>query len=319
MPYTRSLNEISLSDQPWAGEKAARLGELVRAGFAVPSGYAIGAGAYRDTFAANQLNEKIIAHLAAVDFGDPAQLEQATTEIHDWIVHVPIAPEIENEIRAALDALNAPTVAVRVSRASEDVPNPSASGVQQAHLAVPTAGAIHESPLLDCIRQCWAAPWNSRAIYFRHRKKISPDQVAMAVVLQTMINSDAAGVLFTVSPMNRNPNEIHIDAIWGLGEAVVAARWRPDHFIVDKAAGTVTETSIATKTVMDVANAEGGVQTMSVVEDRQEIACLSDAQVVALAELGKKAEAHFHEPQDIEWCRVGDEIFLLQSRVLGEK
>ena len=154
---------------------------------------------------------------------------------------------------------NAPQTAVRVSRVSHDVPNPSASGSQQAYLAVPAAA------VLDRVRQCWAAPWTSRAIYFRHRKGIPPEQVAMAVVIQTMINADAAGVMFTASPMGKDSSEIHIDAIWGLGEAVVAARWHPDHFVVEKSSGAVREKIIASKTVMDIA-AVGGVQTVGVPE-----------------------------------------------------
>jgi len=306
--YIRWLNEIGTQDQDWAGDKAVVLGELMRAGFAVPRGYCIGASAYRETFAANGLNAKIIAHLSEIEMTDPAQLEQAATEIRGWIENVPLSSEIENEIKAALAALNAPLNAVRVSRVSHDVPNPSASGAQQAYLAVPAAA------LLDHVRKCWAAPWNSRAIYFRHRKKILPEQVAMAVVVQTTINADAAGVMFTASPMGKNSNEIHIDAIWGLGEAVVAARWRPDHFVVDKASGAVSETSIASKTVMDVAAAEGGVQTVGVPEEKQEVACLSEAQISALAEIGKQVETQFKQLQDIEWCLKDDQVLLLQTR-----
>ncbi len=309
----RWLDAIGLIDKDWAGEKAAGLGELIRAGFEVPRGFCVGVGAYRAAFAANQLNEKVTAHLKEIDVSDPAQLEQAAAEIRGWIEHLPLSTEIEKEIRATLDALSAPTTAVRASRVIEDVPNPTASGLEQAYLVIPAF------LVLEHIRKCWATPWNSRAIYFRHRKKIPPEQVAMAVVVQTMINADAAGVMFTASPMGRNPSEIHIDAIWGLGEAVVAARWRPDHFTVEKASGTVRERNIAIKTVMNVAGAEGGVQTVGVPEEKQEVACMSDAQISVLAEIGKKVEAHFNALQDIEWCSVGDEIFLLQTRMLTKK
>lgn len=311
MPYIRWLAELGMSDLDWAGEKACRLGELTRAGLSIPSACVVGSNAYRDTFHSNQLNEKIEEILKAIDINDPAQLEQATGQIRDWIMNGPISSEIEGEILEALKRLNSPLISVRVSRVSEDVPNPSASGTEQAYLATPVSAAF------DRIRKCWAAPWNSRAIYFRHRKKIPPQDVSMAVMLQAMINAEAAGVLFTASPMNRNADELHIDATWGLGEAVVAARWRPDHFVLNKKTGAVIERSIASKTVMDVANMEGGVQTVSVEEDLQSCSCLDDEALAQLAALGKKVEEKFTVPQDIEWCRVGNGIFLLQTRGLS--
>lgn len=308
MVYVRWLNEIGNPDQDSVGDKAAVLGELTRAGFSVPRAFCIGASAYRDTFAANGLNAKIIAQLNQIEITDPAQLEQAATEIRGWIENAPLSKEFETEIQAALAELNAPLTAVRVSRINHDVPNPSASGMQQAHLAVPAAA------VLDHVRKSWAAPWNSRAIYFRQRKKIPPEQVAMAVVVQTMINADAAGVMFTASPMGKTSDEIHIDAIWGLGEAVVAARWRPDHFTIEKGSSAVREKIIASKTVMDVAAAEGGVQTVGVPEEKQEAACLSDAQITELGSIGKKVETQFKALQDIEWCIKDNQVYLLQTR-----
>lgn len=308
MTYIRWLNEIGNSDQNWAGEKATVLGELAHAGFSIPHGFCIGASAYHDTFIAHGLSAKIKARLDEIEISDPAQLEQAAEEIRKWIAQVPLHSELDIEIQSALAQLTAPLTAVRLSRISHDVPNPSASGSPQAYLGIRSAA------VLDHLRQCWTAPWNSRAIYFRHRKKIPFEQVSLAVVVQTMINSDAAGVMFTASPMGKNPGQIHIDGIWGLGEAVIAARWRPDHFVVDKATGAVGEKNIVSKTVMDVAAVEGGVHTVGVSDERQNIACLTDAQVSALAELGKKAEALFRSSQDIEWCLQGNNFYVLQSR-----
>ncbi len=308
MQYVRWLNEIGLGDKSWAGEKAEGLGELIRVGLQVPRGFCVSAQAYQDTLAAHQLNGKIAARLAAIDVGDPAQLEQAAEEIRDWIARVPISGEIEQEIRSALAAMDSKLYAVRVSRVLQDVPDPTSSGLPQAHLAILSTG------VLDAIRQCWATPWNSRAIYFRRRKKIADEQVTMAVIVQTMIDSDAGGVLFTTGLSGAHTDEIHIDAIWGLGEAVNAARWKPDHFIVDKASGAIRSKSIATKTVMDVSAAEGGLQTIGVPEEKQASACLSDLQIVALAEIGSKVEKHFGASRDIDWSRIGDSFFVLQAR-----
>jgi rifampicin phosphotransferase len=169
------------------------------------------------------------------------------------------------------------------------------------------------------MKQCWAAPWNSRAIYYRHRKKIDHRQVAMAVVVQPMINADAAGVMFTANPLTGASDEIHIDATWGLGEAVIAARRKPDHFVVGKSDLAIRERALATKSVMDVVAPEGGVQTVAVAPHKQDAASLSDAQIVALATLGQRVESFFNATQDIEWCCAGDRVYLLQTRPLKKK
>ena len=309
--YIRRLEEIRLADRSWAGEKAAHLGELIGAGFSVPRGLCITADAYRDTLAANQIQPKITARLAKTEIDDPVDLEDAAEEIRAWIESASIAPDLAQEIQTALSTFDPGTLfAVRASRIVDDVPNPAASGLQQAYLGVTASAA------LDFVRQCWATPWNSRAIYFRNRKKIDQTTLTTAVVVQLLLNADAAGVMFTANPLTGATDEIHIDATWGMGEAIIAARWKPDHFVIGKQNRAILDRAIASKSVMERSAPEGGLQTVSVPGDLQETACLSDEQVAALAELAEQAEAHFKSPQDIEWCRVGDKICLLQTRPL---
>ncbi len=312
MPYLRQLNDIRITDTNWAGDKAARLGELLSQGFTVPRGVCVSADAYRDAIA-GPMGERIFARLASTEIDDPMDLESAAEEIRGWIETAPLPPGLAEEMPAALAALDAASFAVRASRIREDVPNPSASGAQ-AHLAVVGADAV-----LQTIRRCWASPWNSRALYFRHRKKMDQKQVTLAVVIQPMIGADAAGVMFTANPLTGAADEIHVDAAWGLGEAVIAARLKPDHFVVAKNDLALCTRALATKGVMDLAAPSGGVQTVAVPADKQQAACLSDAQVIALAELGRRVEAHFAEVQHIEWCRLGEQIFLLQTRPLRNR
>jgi len=314
MAYVRWLDEIRLGDRSWAGEKAAHLGELISAGFAVPRGLCITADAYRDTLAANQIQAKITARLANTEIDDPVDLEDAAEEIRTWIEGASIAPALTQEIQTALSTFDAGApYAVRASRVVDDVPNPAASGLQQAYLGVTARAA------LDAVRQCWATPWNSRAIYFRNRKKIDQSTLTMAVVVQLLLNADAAGVMFTANPLTGATDEIHIDATWGLGEALIAARWKPDHFVIGKQNRAIMDRAIASKSVMERSLPEGGVQTVGVPSDKQETACLSDEQIAALAELAEKVETYFKSPQDIEWCCVGDKIYLLQTRPLAKK
>src|SRR5450756_344097 len=157
MAYLRWLNEIRAGDRVWAGDKAAHLGELIAAGFDVPRGYCISADAYRDTLGAHDIKARIAARLAKTEIDDPVELEDAAEEIRSWIETAAIHPAITQEIQIALDALNSNALfAVRASRVAEDVPNPAASGLQQAFLAVPANDVIAH------VRHCWSSPWHSR-------------------------------------------------------------------------------------------------------------------------------------------------------------
>lgn len=319
MPYVRWLEEIRIGDRAWAGEKAAHLGELLHAGFDVPRGFCITAAACRDALTASQSDTKILARLAKAQFDDPVELEAAAEEIRAWIEDMPMPSGLAAEIQAALGTLASDparlSCAVRASRVVEDVSNPRASGLEQAYLAVVDAEA---DAVLDHVRKCWGTPWTSRAIYYRNRKKMDQKQVTMAVVVQPMVDAEAAGVMFTANPLTGATDEIHIDATWGLGEAIIAARWKPDHFVVAKSAGAIRERAVASKTVMEISTPAGGLQTIAVPQDQQERACLSDEQILALAALGKEIETHFKVPQDIEWCRSGEKLLLLQTRPLGK-
>lgn len=312
MSFIKLLNEIQPSDIHIAGDKAVALGELVRAGFSVPLGFCLTADAYRETIA-NPLNNKITVRIASAEIDDPMDLEAATDDVRAWVETATLSSALVDEIQTALKMLNAKFFAVRASRVFEDVPNPAASGLQQAYLGV--AG----DDVLGAIRQVWATPWNSRAIYFRHRKKIEAQKVSMAVVVQPMIDAEASGVMFTANPLTGATDEIHIDATWGLGAAVIAARWKPDHFVVAKNDLTIRERTIAEKTVMDVVAPAGGVQSVVVPNEKQNTPSLNVAHVAALALLGKKIEAQFGQAQDIEWCRAGDQFWLLQTRLLKKK
>lgn len=313
MNFLCSLAQLTLADLETVGDKAAYLGELMRAGFAAPRGFCLTADAYR-AVVANPLNDKIAARLAATEIDDPVELEAATDDIRAWIEAVPVPAALTAEIENALPALGALSFAVRASRVIEDVPNPAASGLPQAYLGVVGAAAVWRS-----VKLIWALPWNSRAIYFRQRKKIPLAHVTMAVVLQPMLNPAAAGVLFTANPLTGAADEIHIDATFGLGEAIIAARWKPDHFVVAKPTHAIRDRNISTKNVMEGVAADGTLQTLAVTPAQQAAAVLGDSQVVALAALGEKIETHFRAPQDIEWGWLGAQPWIFQTRPLRKK
>jgi len=307
--YLRSLDQLRLADHAWAGDKATRLGELIAAGLDVPAGFCVGAEAYREAIAA-PLNAKIIARLAQTEIQDPVDLEAATDDIRMWIENAPVPDALRREIE---NALTQNPVAVRASRIVEDVPNPAASGVPQAYL-----GIVGAADVLTHLRAIWSAPWNSRAIYFRHHKKITPHQVTMAVVIQPMLCPEAGGVMFTANPLTGAGDEIHIDATLGLGAPIIAARWKPHHFVVRRD-GTITQRETPSQVVLELPAREGGIQAQAVPAEKQTVPALSDAQVMTLAALGQKIHAQFNAPQDIEWCCVDGKFFVLQTRPLKGK
>ena len=313
--HIKHLNETKLTDLALVGAKAAYLGELMHAGFAVPRGVCITAQAYRDTLDAHGIQPKIVERIKMTEIEDPVELEDCAEDIRDWIEQVPMPVNFVQEIQSATEAMKSETglFAVRCSRVIEDVPNTAASGLQQAFLAVKS------NAIIDCVRKCWSSPWNSRAIYYRNRKKIDQTSVTMAVVLQPMLNPDTSGVMFTANSLTGAADEIHVDATWGVGEAVIAARWKPDHFIVQKKLLAIRERMIASKAVMDMPSADGGLQTVSVATEKQNAACIGDEQIVALAKLGEQIEAQLKSAQDVEWCVSDGKIWLLQTRPLQKK
>lgn len=313
MTFARKLDEIGLQDAKWAGEKGARLGELVRARVNVPPGFVIGAPAYARIAVESQISSRIQSRLSEIEIEDPVELEAVAEDIRKWIEEAPIPAPLEEGINSALDALQGNCFAVRASRVVEDVVNPRASGLEQAFLGVPRAR------VLEHVRQVWGTLWTSRAMYYRNRKKVAQDGVSIAVVLQTMVASTCAGVLFTANPSTGATDHMHIDATFGLGEAIVAARWKPDHYVVNKGNGAIVEREIVNKPLEVVVAPAGGIEVVPVAVNRQSLPCLDGAQIQQLATLGLKIEECLRQAQDIEWCLAGDEISILQARTLRKK
>ncbi len=305
--------ELSASDLAQAGGKGANLGELTRAGLPVPPGFVIGTDAYR-AVAAGEVGERVLA--AAL--GDP---DAAAETARDAFAHAPIPPDIVEAITAAYRQLpqtptsgpaDAPTrgvaVAVRSSATAEDLGDASFAGLQETYLNV-----RGEEALIQAVRRCWASLWTARALAYRGRRSIAPSEVAIAVVVQRLVDAESSGVAFSVNPANGRPDQIAIDAAWGLGEAVVSGRVTPDHLIVAKADGRVIERTTADKAVRTIRTGEGTREDPVPAHLRNALV-LSDADAATLASLVARIEEHYGRPQDIEWARAGRDFFVVQSR-----
>lgn len=283
-----------------AGGKGANLAALVRAGFAVPHGFVITTAAYDAFVESNEFAPFILTSI-----GEPASLDDVSARIRKRFEAGTVPPAIVKDIHAAYEAMGATAVAVRSSATAEDLPEMSFAGQQDTFLNV-----LGDNALLDAVVRCWSSLWTARAIGYRARNGIANHDVALAVVVQEMVQSEASGVLFTANPLTGKRSETVIDATFGLGEALVSGLVEPDHFVVDE--DRIVAKSLGAKAVSIESIEGGGTRQVSVdVADRQSI---SDVEIVGLAQLGRHVEALFGSPQDIEWALADGGLQLLQSR-----
>ena len=216
--------------------------------------------------------------------------------------------DLAEQIMEAYAALGRPAVAVRSSATAEDLPEMSFAGQQDTYLNVVGADA-----LLEAVVACWSSLWTARAISYRERNGVAHVDVALAVVVQQMIESEASGVLFTANPLTGLRAETVIDATVGLGEALVSGQVEPDHIVVETATGQIVNRTLGAKALSVRSRPGGG--TMTTPEDTATAPALSDPQILALAALGQQVSALYDDtPQDIEWALANDALYLLQAR-----
>lgn len=309
----RTLADISRGDAPLIGTKAGALGELQRAGFHVPNGFVLTTEAYQEFIA--PLRAKILARLTDNVITDPAELESSAEEIRAEIQALAFPDTLRGALQSALANLNRveqTSLIARTSTPSDDLATSFGSGVARAYL-----GLVGTDEIERAAAKCWSALWNSRSMYFRHRKKIVQTDVALAVLVQPMVRAESAGVMFTQNPMSGATGEIQINAIRGLGAPLMGARFRPDQFLVDKVSGAITDRTIEEQVVQLVVGADGHVEEHGIAPELTETPALTDTQVKNLALQGKRIHDLFGAPQDIEWAIIGDEIFILQARTMG--
>ena len=308
--YILSLSDPQ-ADLAAAGGKGASLARLAQAGLPVPGGFHITTAAYREFVAANGLQPHILEALKEVDPLQPTTLEAASAAIYQRFTAASIPASLAAVILPAYTALSAqdPTVAVRSSATAEDLPEASFAGQQETYLNVRGASA-----LLEAVRKCWASLWTGRAIAYRLRQGIAPQDVALAVVVQLLIPAEAAGILFTANPLTGKRSEAVINAAWGLGEAVVGGLVTPDTITVDKLKGQVLQRKTAAKQVMTVRTASG-TQEQPVPDALKDKPVLSDTQAARLVGYGVQIEALYGMPMDIEWAWTATaEFAILQAR-----
>jgi len=291
---------IDASMVPLVGGKAANLGELTQAGLPVPGGFCLTVGAYREVAAGARL-EAVLEQLEQPTNRagtDQSELAGLAAKARAAVAAAPVPADIEAEVVGAYRALgNDVPVAVRSSATAEDLPTASFAGQQDTYLNV-----IGVAALLDAVRRCWASLWTDRAVSYRVSNGIEHRDVALAVVVQRMVNSRVSGVMFTANPVTGRRREAVVDASHGLGEAVVSGAVNPDHFVLGLDGGPVLERRLGDKRVAVLPVAGGGTIQRERPAEAEPTACLTDEQLAALAALGRRVEDHYGSPQDTEWA-----------------
>lgn len=303
--YALSFAAADPADVPHLGGKCASLARLIRAGAAVPPGFAVTTDAFSAMLDTRDLRERVARLLEALPTGDVAAQALVASQIHAEFCAVAMPADVQAEITAAYRALcqqegaaDDLPVAVRSSATAEDMPDASFAGQQDTYLWVVGLDAV-----LARVRDCWASLFTARAIGYRADRGMRHMDVLMSVGVQKMVDASVAGVAMTVDPLNGDRAKMVIDASWGLGETVVSGEVTPDHFAVDKVMLTVVQRVISVKEHEVVADRlERCTVHRDIPPERRSVSCLNDNQINTIARLAKHLERQFGTPQDIEWA-----------------
>jgi pyruvate,water dikinase len=321
MDYTMDFEDLDKHFFPLVGGKNAGLGEMMRAGIRVPPGFAVTTEGYQDFIAEAGIGPRIFKILSDLDPEDITSINAASTEIQGLIMKPSISGEILESIERGYSRLNrkciadAVPVAVRSSATAEDLPTASFAGLHDTYLWVKNPDRVVES-----IHRCWASLFTPRAIDYRIKKRFTHEKVLMSVGVQKMVNSRAAGVLFTLNPTNGDPSKVVIEGNWGLGETVVSGSVNPDKFVVDKVMKEIDQKKVSAKHLESLYDPKRGeVVEVDLPEEMQLQCCLNEEEVEALFDIAKKIESHYGRPMDVEWAIDADTafpetVFVVQAR-----
>ncbi len=307
MANIQSFEQLAKTDTGSAGGKGASLGEMTQAGIPVPPGFVVLASAFDMFLAETDLAQEVAAQLDKVNYDDVSSVERASRVIHDLIHDAKFPSDIEEEIKKAFKNLGAEFVAVRSSATAEDSSVASWAGELESYLNTT------EATLLDNVKKCWASLFTPRAIVYRNEKGMLDTHVSVAVVIQKMVQSEVAGITFTVHPVTKDINQMIIEACWGLGEFIVGGRVTPDSYVVGKRDGTLIDVNVSEQDKM-LARGSSGNDDIEVLAEKKATQKLTSAQIKELGDICIAIEKHYGFPCDIEWAMEGGKFFIVQSR-----
>jgi len=307
MKYCYWFNELNHENLSIAGGKGANLGELTQAGLPVPSGFVVSSHAYFKFLEKSSLKNKIKFELENLDTSDSDRLQKASENIKTAILGAEIPKEVSDQIITSykeLSGIHDRKVAVRSSATAEDLPDASFAGQQESFLNISGTENV-----LEAVRGCWASLFEVRAIFYREDKGYDHFKVGIAVPVQLMVQSEVSGIMFTVNPITNNPDQISIEAAYGLGQPIVSGEVTPDQYLVNKKNFQIIDKKVVKQTWQLT---ESGNLPISL--EYQKKQKLENKLISELAKIGAKVEKHYKHPQDIEWALQKGKLYIVQSR-----
>ncbi len=314
MNFLKSFSEINKSSVNDAGGKGASLGEMTQAGIPVPGGFVVLARAFDRFIEETHLKEEITARLAEVNPADLSSVDRVSNILRDVIHSTPMPADLNAEIMAAFTELGSEFVAVRSSATAEDSSSASWAGELETYLNTTS------ETVLERVRQCWSSLFTPRALFYRHEKGLINAHVSVAVVIQTMVQSEISGIAFTVHPVTEDKDQMIIEAALGLGEAIVGGLVTPDSYVISKSQMSIMDISIGEQTRKLQKRSGAGEKSEQGNNHWVELGPegskqkLTGKQIIELAGLCQNIENHYAFPCDIEWAFAEGKFFITQSR-----
>jgi len=307
--WVLGLKEVEKTHFALVGGKGLNLGELTRLkGVQVPDGFCVTTEAYRLAVEHNDTVQALMDRLDGLQAEDRDQIRDIGARIRQAIIDTEIPGDVTRAVAEHLARCGeGRAYAVRSSATAEDLPQASFAGQHDSYLNI-----VGLPSILQHIRKCWASLFAERAVVYRMRNGFDHRKISIAVIVQKMVFPQASGVLFTADPVTSNRRLLFIEAVFGLGEALVSGRVSADGYKVRD--GEIVEKRIATKTAAVHGKKEGGTESVPMAPERRQAQVLTDGQILQLARIGGRIEAHFGRPQDIEWCLAQDTFYVVQSR-----
>lgn len=321
MNYILDFEKLDKNSLPLVGGKNASLGEMIKAAIRVPPGFAVTTDSYLLFITDAGIKDRIIDRISDLDPDDVKALNHTSADVQALIKNTPMPEAVSTAIEEGYNrlcekcAIEPVPVAVRSSATAEDLPTASFAGQQDTYLWVQGVDKV-----VSNVQNCWASLYTPRAIAYRIKNDFPHEKVLISVGVQKMVNSKAAGVMFTLNPTDGDVSKVVIEGSWGLGETVVSGSVNPDKFVVDKVMLEINERTISTKHIECVYDLEKGeVVNADVDEDMQCNCCLADDEIKALVRAAKNIEDHYGRPMDIEWAIDKDisfpeNMFIVQAR-----
>jgi pyruvate, water dikinase len=309
------FDDIGLADRPHVGGKGGSLGELQRAGIAVPPGFVIKTGAFERFIAALERGAPVRSRVEALSGDDLSAAAAWCAQIRARVEAEALPSDLLDDLSSAYSVLcggdRETPVAVRSSATTEDAADASFAGLQDTYLWVTDLNQT-----VQRVRSCWASLYSVESVTYRRKRGLPEEGVAMAVVVQKMVNARTAGVMFTRSPLTGDRSVVAVEGSWGLGSAVVGGEVTPDRWVLGKITGDISVREISEKLIQHAPVPGGGTHSVAVAEDLRRTPCMSDEELQALRTIARKVERHYGHPQDIEWAVESrtNQILLLQSR-----